>query len=437
MLCSLIGSSGNIAMGQCLLQLLQASYSDCEVEYRTGREWEPGWMTTAQVRVLRRGVQQVWVGSKLFCMAIGAPLRLSAEGVWVPRGRLRLAPPPSSLSQLSRSPRLSYSSNYTLTRVARCVNTRAYLPVLQADLSLSPTRPSTNSPRARLRLSLAAALYSATGTKPTRASTQVTRSTQVLTRMSRVYDHRPLVGSHTHPSALASAAAASASSGGSSTHPPLAGSNGVMPPVQQLAGMHPPPPGALQAAQQQQQQQQQQLPPGVHPSAQRLNDLLEFVKAEFEQVAGESGSLKAQREEYEAMSEYIRLLRGGGGTNTRGLEERWAWMALGGSYLGCCWRIGGCIDAAPASRCPARALGEVADPLSSAAKSPRVTAGVELSSWGYCTLLLCDLPGALLQPVGRPGESQRQSGGLQTRPTGLGAGRRERLIGCMLVWCFQ
>ncbi|GAA5887385.1 hypothetical protein JCM5296_007120 [Sporobolomyces johnsonii] len=38
-----------------------------------------------------------------------------------------------------------------------------------------------------------------------------------------------------------------------------------------------------------------------HPSAARLNDLLEFVKAEFEQVAGEGGVLRAQREEYEAM----------------------------------------------------------------------------------------------------------------------------------------
>lgn len=46
-------------------------------------------------------------------------------------------------------------------------------------------------------------------------------------------------------------------------------------------------------------------PPGMvappHPSAARLNDLLEFVKAEFEQVAGEGGVLRAQREEYEAM----------------------------------------------------------------------------------------------------------------------------------------
>lgn len=32
-----------------------------------------------------------------------------------------------------------------------------------------------------------------------------------------------------------------------------------------------------------------------------MNDLLEFVKAEFEQVAGEGGILRAQREEYEAM----------------------------------------------------------------------------------------------------------------------------------------
>lgn len=47
-------------------------------------------------------------------------------------------------------------------------------------------------------------------------------------------------------------------------------------------------------------------PPGMmappHPSAARLNDLLEFVKAEFEQVAGEGGMLRAQKDEYEAMS---------------------------------------------------------------------------------------------------------------------------------------
>jgi len=45
--------------------------------------------------------------------------------------------------------------------------------------------------------------------------------------------------------------------------------------------------------------------PQPHPSAQRLNDLLEFVKAEFEQVAVEGGVLRAQREEYEAMSESL------------------------------------------------------------------------------------------------------------------------------------
>lgn len=76
-----------------------------------------------------------------------------------------------------------------------------------------------------------------------------------------------------------------------------------MPPGPVLPGMHPgpPPPGAGGPL-------SGQLgggpPPGVHPSAARLNDLLEFVKAEFEQVAGESASLKAQREEYEAMSEF-------------------------------------------------------------------------------------------------------------------------------------
>ena len=46
------------------------------------------------------------------------------------------------------------------------------------------------------------------------------------------------------------------------------------------------------------------LPAGsLHPSAQRLGDLLEFVRSEFEQVTNESGALRAQREEYEAMSE--------------------------------------------------------------------------------------------------------------------------------------
>jgi hypothetical protein len=50
---------------------------------------------------------------------------------------------------------------------------------------------------------------------------------------------------------------------------------------------------------------QQQGGLGPHPSAARLNDLLEFVKAEFEQVSGESGLLRAQREEYEAMSKSL------------------------------------------------------------------------------------------------------------------------------------
>lgn len=44
-------------------------------------------------------------------------------------------------------------------------------------------------------------------------------------------------------------------------------------------------------------------PGPLHPSAQRLGDLLEFVRSEFEQVTNESGALRAQREEYEAMSE--------------------------------------------------------------------------------------------------------------------------------------
>lgn len=39
----------------------------------------------------------------------------------------------------------------------------------------------------------------------------------------------------------------------------------------------------------------------------RLNDLLDFVKGEFEQISSESNALRNQREEYELMSEY-RLL---------------------------------------------------------------------------------------------------------------------------------
>lgn len=89
-----------------------------------------------------------------------------------------------------------------------------------------------------------------------------------------------------------------------------------MPPGPVLPGMHPGPPpsgagGPLPG-------QLGGPPPGVHPSAARLNDLLEFVKAEFEQVAGESGSLKAQREEYEAMSESPTALPSRDDTNSAG-----------------------------------------------------------------------------------------------------------------------
>ena len=61
---------------------------------------------------------------------------------------------------------------------------------------------------------------------------------------------------------------------------------------------------------------------GPHPSAARLNDLLEFVKAEFEQVSGESGLLRAQREEYEAMSELSVFGLGRGLEKLRGCRPK-------------------------------------------------------------------------------------------------------------------
>ncbi|GAA6015402.1 hypothetical protein JCM10207_008974 [Rhodosporidiobolus poonsookiae] len=126
--------------------------------------------------------------------------------------------------------------------------------------------------------------------------------------MSRVgYDHRPLGAVSLAPSAVPSgpspaqqpdgrgpssaqaAAAQAAQAAAAAAGHPL---NGLM-----HGQPGAPPPGA------------QAVPAGAvvgvvappHPSAQRLNDLLEFVKAEFEQVAVEGGVLRAQREEYEAM----------------------------------------------------------------------------------------------------------------------------------------
>ncbi|GAA5867212.1 hypothetical protein JCM8547_003120 [Rhodosporidiobolus lusitaniae] len=122
-----------------------------------------------------------------------------------------------------------------------------------------------------------------------------------------VYDHRPLgavslqpgagipgappagPGGPSAPGAPPSAAAGPSSAAG---HP----LNGLIhaggPPGAGVGAQGPPsgPPGAVTVV--------GQVP---HPSAQRLNDLLEFVKAEFEQVAVEGGVLRAQREEYESM----------------------------------------------------------------------------------------------------------------------------------------
>lgn len=43
----------------------------------------------------------------------------------------------------------------------------------------------------------------------------------------------------------------------------------------------------------------------THPSTARLHDLLEFVRAEFDQVSAESFALRNQREEYEQMSTWL------------------------------------------------------------------------------------------------------------------------------------
>ncbi|GAA5916725.1 hypothetical protein JCM6882_005789 [Rhodosporidiobolus microsporus] len=128
-----------------------------------------------------------------------------------------------------------------------------------------------------------------------------------------VYDHRPLgavtlapggssagpggpspggaPGQPPAPSASAAAAAAAAAAAGHPLnglmHPSAAGAGGPGGPPGGPGGV---PAGAVVGV---------VAPP--HPSAQRLNDLLEFVKAEFEQVAVEGGVLRAQREEYEAM----------------------------------------------------------------------------------------------------------------------------------------
>jgi hypothetical protein len=130
------------------------------------------------------------------------------------------------------------------------------------------------------------------------------------------YDHRPLGSVSLQPgSALPGGAGALRGGGG----PPGAG---VPPPPPSASGGGAGHPlnGLVHPAHAQQQQPGGGLggPPGnvvgavpqPHPSAQRLNDLLEFVKAEFEQVAVEGGVLRAQREEYEAMSAPIpRIIR--------------------------------------------------------------------------------------------------------------------------------
>ncbi|KAM0787857.1 hypothetical protein ACM66B_003910 [Microbotryomycetes sp. NB124-2] len=162
--------------------------------------------------------------------------------------------------------------------------------------------------------------------------------------MSRVYEHRPLVPPPVPLPAVAQSPASSSSlfdtrGGGPPPPPPSAGGGTTLPPimssggggVQQngigpgpMSGMHstpgsvlqpsvlhssavaaaaaaaagaapdggppPPPPSGARLALAPQQQ---------HPHTARLNDLLEFVKAEFDQVAQDATSLRQQREEYE------------------------------------------------------------------------------------------------------------------------------------------
>lgn len=134
---------------------------------------------------------------------------------------------------------------------------------------------------------------------------------------SRVYDHRSLVGgpsgigsssaAASGPSTLstpASAAAAAAQAAMSQSSSGTPGGSGSGPSGSNAVGGGPPPP----SAQSQSQQQQQQAPPPIQmqpgataASLARLNDLLEFVRAEFDQVVTESSLLKMQREEYEAI----------------------------------------------------------------------------------------------------------------------------------------
>ncbi|GJN89403.1 hypothetical protein Rhopal_002383-T1 [Rhodotorula paludigena] len=128
-----------------------------------------------------------------------------------------------------------------------------------------------------------------------------------------VYDHRPLGAVSLAPGAVPPGSGSGPSPGGPTGNPPqgppppgahpasaaAAAAAAAGHPLNGLMHAGPPGPGAPPGG----------IPAGAvvgvvappHPSAQRLNDLLEFVKAEFEQVAGEGSVLRAQREEYEAM----------------------------------------------------------------------------------------------------------------------------------------
>ncbi|KAK4698264.1 hypothetical protein P7C70_g8017, partial [Phenoliferia sp. Uapishka_3] len=133
-------------------------------------------------------------------------------------------------------------------------------------------------------------------------------------RVSDRYDHRPL------------------SSVPISTLPtlPPSNANNSNNPNSVLAPVLAPPPLGVGAI----------IPGGVgngslHPSAQRLGDLLEFVRSEFEQVTNESGALRGQREEYEAMSEYMFPIWLAGVAWASGLVRRVAFVWVPACLDGC------------------------------------------------------------------------------------------------------
>jgi len=125
-------------------------------------------------------------------------------------------------------------------------------------------------------------LLALTNTHITTRRTTPARSA-AMSANERVYSHRPLGHSlppPPHPSQQ------SHPPPGALVHPPNGGPGGGIGP-----GPSGPPNGAVVASQ------------TAQAGAARLHDLLDFVKAEFEALAGEGAVLRGQREEFEGMSE--------------------------------------------------------------------------------------------------------------------------------------